>query len=60
MQPSDSTGLGTGQSHLVSHCHGEVVKNGLDGAKGLVVSDRRGEDGRMNDNWIVYSITAGS
>ena len=48
VQPSDNMRLGTGRlSHLVSHCHGEVVENGLDGAKGLVVSHRRGVEGRM-------------
>ena len=48
VQPSDSTGLGTGRSsYLVSHRHGKVVENGLDGAEGLVVSDRRGAEGRM-------------
>ena len=54
VQPSDSTGLGTeGLSHLVSPRHGERVENGLDGAEGLVVSDRRGVKGRMATEELV-------
>ena len=40
--------------YLVSHCHGEVVEDGLDGAKGLVVGERgRRAEGRVAPEELV-------
>ena len=50
---SDSAELETKWSHLGSHCHGKVVEDGFDSAKGLVISKRRGAERRMTTEELV-------